>query len=265
MNTIIVIPARYGSTRLPGKPLAMIAGKTLLQRMWGIASAVQGVDGVYIATDDQRIKAHAESFGGQVMMTPVDIPNGTERVFHAANALPQTPDIILNLQGDAVLTPPWVIQALVDYMRAEPTVEFATTAMRMSLAQYQQLRQSKQDGAVGGTTVVMDKQNNAMYFSKSLIPFMRKIPETDLLPVFRHIGLYVYRYETLKKYLALPATELEELEGLEQLRALENGIPIKVVEVDYHGRSHCGVDSQADIDYVETVIAREGELLKGDF
>lgn len=265
MSTIIVIPSRYGSTRLPGKPLAMIAGKTLLQRMWDIATSVQGVDGVYVATDDERIKAHAESFGGQVIMTPVDIPNGTERVFHAASALEQTPDIILNLQGDAVLTPPWVIQTLIDYMRAHPTVEFATTAMRMSLEQYQQLRQSKQNGAVGGTTVVVDKQNNAMYFSKSLIPFMRKIPETGLLPVFRHIGLYVYRYATLKKYLALPVTELEQLEGLEQLRALEHGIPIKVVEVDYRGRSHCGVDSQADIDYVETVIAKEGELIGEGF
>lgn len=265
MSTIIVIPARYGSTRLPGKPLAMIAGKTLLQRMWDIATSVQGVDGVYVATDDERIKAHAESFGGQIIMTPVDIPNGTERVFHAANALPQTPDIILNLQGDAVLTPPWVIQTLIDYMRDEPSVEFATTAMRMSLEQYQQLRQTKQSGAVGGTTVVFDKQKNALYFSKSLIPFMRKIPETGLLPVFRHIGLYVYRYATLKKYLALPATELEQLEGLEQLRALEHGIPIKVVEVDYRGRSHCGVDSQADIDYVETVIAKEGELVGEDF
>lgn len=262
MSTIIVIPARYGSTRLPGKPLAMIAGKTLLHRMWSIAMAVQQIDGVYIATDDERIKAHAESFGAQVIMTPVDIPNGTERAFHAATVLPKTPDIILNLQGDAVLTPPWVIQALIDYMRAQPKVELATTAVRMSMAQYEQMRQSKQAGAVGGTTVVMDKEDNALYFSKSMIPFMREIQNPDKLPVFRHIGLYVYRYATLKQYLALPVSELEQMEGLEQLRALENGIPIKVVQVDYRGRSHCAIDSQADIDYVETIIAKEGELLE---
>lgn len=261
MKAVIIIPARYGSTRLPGKPLAKIAGKTLLHRMWSIAQSVQRVDGVYIATDDDRIKAHAESFGAQVLMTAVDIPNGTERVFHAANALPYIPDIILNLQGDAVLTPPWVIQTLIDYMHDEPSVEFATTAMRMSLEQYQQMRQSKQQGAVGGTTVVFDKHHNALYFSKAVIPFMRKIPDTGLLPVFRHIGLYVYRYACLKRYLTLPATELEQLEGLEQLRALEHGMPIKVIEVDYRGRSHCGVDSQADIDYVEAVIAKEGELI----
>ena len=261
MSAVIIIPARYGSTRLPGKPLAKIAGKTLLQRMWSIAKSVQRVDGVYIATDDERIKTHAESFGAQVIMTAEDIPNGTERVFHAVNTLSPRPDIILNLQGDAVLTPPWVIQTLIDYMREQPNVEFATTAMRMSLGQYQQMQQSKQQGAVGGTTVVFDKQQNAMYFSKSMIPFMRRIPETTKLPVFRHIGLYVYRYPTLKRYLTLPPTDLEQLEGLEQLRALEHGMPIKVVEVDYRGRSHCGVDSQADIDYVETVIAKEGELV----
>ncbi len=261
MSAIIVIPARYGSTRLPGKPLAMIAGKTLLHRIWSIAMAVQKVDGVYIATDDERIKAHAESFGAQVIMTPEDIPNGTERAYHAAASLPQTPEIVLNLQGDAVLTPPWVIQALIDYMHADPSVEFATTAVRMTLEHYQQMRQSKQKGAVGGTTVVFDKKQNALYFSKSMIPFMRQIPENGLLPIFRHIGLYVYRYATLKQYLALPATELELLEGLEQLRALEHGIPIKVVQVDYRGRSHCAIDSQADIDYVETVIAKEGELI----
>ncbi len=261
MSAIIVIPARYGSTRLPGKPLAMIAGKTLLHRIWSIAMAVQHVEGVYIATDDERIKAHAESFGAQVIMTPVDIPNGTERAFHAATALAQTPEIVLNLQGDAVLTPPWVIQALIDYMQANPVVPLATTAVRMTLEQYQQMRQAKQTGAVGGTTVVFDKQDNALYFSKSIIPFMRQIPDPARLPVFRHIGLYVYRYATLKQYLALPQTELEQIEGLEQLRALEHGIPIKVVQVDYRGRSHCAIDSQADIDYVKTIIAKEGELL----
>ncbi|HVT63338.1 MAG TPA: 3-deoxy-manno-octulosonate cytidylyltransferase [Legionellaceae bacterium] len=259
-KAIIIIPARYGSSRLPGKPLAPIAGKSLLERTWSIAKAVQHIEGVYIATDDERIKAHAEQFGAQVIMTPVDIPNGTERVFHAAQSLGGTPDIILNLQGDAVLTPPWVIQALIDTVLADSNIGFATTAMRLSLEQYQQMAQAKRNGAVGGTTVVCDKQGYALYFSKSLIPFMREIP-TERLPVFRHIGLYVYRYDILKHYLTLPPTELELVEGLEQLRALEYGIPIKVVEVDYRGRTHCAVDSQADIDYVESLIAKEGELL----
>jgi 3-deoxy-manno-octulosonate cytidylyltransferase (CMP-KDO synthetase) len=259
MKVVIIIPARFGSTRLPGKPLMMIAGKSLLQRTWSIAKAVKHVDGVYVATDDERIKAHAEAFGAEVMMTP-DAPNGTERVFYAATMLPQPPDIILNLQGDAVLTPPWVIQALIDTMLADASIGFATTAMRLTAVQYQHMVNSKQHGAVGGTTVVFDKDHNAMYFSKSLIPFVRQ-KTADHLPVFRHIGLYVYRYPVLQHYLELPPTELEQTEGLEQLRALEHGIPIKVVQVDYRGRSHWAVDSQADIEQVEKLIAEEGELL----
>lgn len=260
MTAIIVIPARFGSTRLPGKPMALIAGKSLLYRTWSIAMAVKHIDGVYIATDDVRIKDHAEGFGARVIMTKTDIPNGTERVFHAVSTLSVKPDIILNLQGDAVLTPPWVIQALVDAMHADLKIGFATTAMRLSLVQYEQMLRSKREGAVGGTTVVFDKQDNALYFSKSVIPFVRD-KSSDLLPVFRHIGLYVYRYDVLKQYLALPPTVLERTEGLEQLRALEWGIPIKVVQVDYRGRTHCAVDSQADVTYVEQIIAQEGELL----
>jgi 3-deoxy-manno-octulosonate cytidylyltransferase (CMP-KDO synthetase) len=260
MSTVIIIPARFGSTRLPGKPLMMIAGMSLLQRTWSLAKAVQHVDGVYIATDDERIREHAETFGAEVLMTPIDAANGTERVFHAVKQLPVLPDIILNLQGDAVLTPPWVIQALIDTLRADPSVGFATTATRLTPAQYQMMVQSKQQGAVGGTTVVFDKHNNALYFSKSLIPFVRQ-NKLDQLPVFRHIGLYIYRYSVLKDYLGLPPSILEETEGLEQLRALDHGIPIKVVTVDYRGRSHWAVDSQADIDHVEQLIATEGELL----
>lgn len=263
MTAIIVIPARYGSTRLPGKPLKMIAGKSLLHRTWSIAKAVTHVDEVYIATDDERIKQHAEAFGAQVILTPVDIENGTERVYYAASTLAVKPDIILNLQGDAVLTPPWVIQALLDKMLADSAIGFATTAMRLTESQYQQMVISKQNGAVGGTTVVWDKQDNALYFSKSLIPFVRKVTD-DGLPVFRHIGLYVYRYPVLKQYVALPPTVLEQTEGLEQLRALENGISIKVVQVDYRGRTHWAVDSQADIDHAEWLIDQEGELLPGD-
>ena len=260
MRTVIIIPARFGSTRLPGKPLMMIAGMRLLQRTWSIAKAVKHVDAVYIATDDERIQQHAESFGAKVLMTPTEAPNGTERVFHAVTQLPVQPDIILNLQGDAVLTPPWVIQALIDTLRADPSVGFATTATRLTPVQYQLMAQSKQNGAVGGTTVVFDKENNALYFSKSLIPFVRQ-SSSDQFPVFRHIGLYIYRYPVLKRYLALPPSLLEQTEGLEQLRALENGIPIKVVQVDYRGRSHWAVDSQADIEQVEQLIASEGELL----
>ena len=260
MTSVIVIPARFGSTRLPGKPLALIRGKSLLYRTWLIAKAVKRVDGVYIATDDIRIKEHAEAFGADVMMTPMDCRNGTERALFTANQMHPCPDIILNLQGDAVLTPPWVIQSLLDTIQQDSSIGLATTATRLDAMQYERMLESKRHGAVGGTTVVFDQQDNALYFSKQMIPFLRE-KDKQPLPVYRHIGLYVYRYPVLKRYVELAPTPLEQVEGLEQLRALENGIAIKVVKVDYQGRTHWAVDSQADIDMVERIIASEGELI----
>ena len=260
MNTAIVIPARFGSTRFPGKPLALISGKSLLQRTWSIANAIKHVNAVYIATDDSRIKEHAESFGANVIMTPEHCENGTVRAFAAINQTNPIPDIILNLQGDAVLTPPWIIQPLLDVMLANPAIELATPATAISIEQYQKMFTAKCAGTVGGTTVVFDKNHDALYFSKSMIPFVREKTAAQL-PLYRHIGLYAYRYATLKKYLALAPTPLEKIEGLEQLRALENGIKIKVVLVDYKKRTHWAVDSPEDITIVEKIIAEEGELV----
>ncbi len=260
MGIVIIIPARFGSTRLPGKPLALVNGKTLIYRTWSIAKSVKNVDEVYVATDDLRIKKHAETFGAKVIMTSIDCRNGTERTLEAANTLNPKPEVILNLQGDAVLTPPWVIQKLLDKMIKDPSIGFATTAVQMDLEQYNKMMISKENGAVGGTTVVFDKKDNALYFSKSLIPFLREKVNCSL-PIYRHIGLYVYRYSTLKQYLSLDPSPLEITEGLEQLRALENGIPIKIVKVDYRGRTHWAIDSQTDIDIAEEIIVKEGELL----
>lgn len=260
MKTAIVIPARYGSTRLPGKPLALISGKSLLFRTWSIAKAVKKVDDVYIATDDARIQDHAISFGAKVLMTPESCENGTERAFAAINQCESIPDIILNLQGDAVLTPPWIIQPLLDTMLADPSIELATPANKINIEQYNKMLAAKTAGAVGGTMVVFDKNNDAMYFSKSMIPFVRD-KNLENLPLYKHIGLYAYRYNTLKKYLNLKPTLLERIEGLEQLRALENGIKIKIVIVDYKNRTHWAVDSPEDITIVEKIISEEGELI----
>jgi 3-deoxy-manno-octulosonate cytidylyltransferase (CMP-KDO synthetase) len=260
VSNVIVIPARFGSTRLPGKPLVQIKGKSLLHRVWSIAKAIKRVDAVYIATDDKRISDHAQSFGAEVIMTPVDCLNGTERVFAAIETLNPLPEIILNLQGDAVLTPPWAIQALLDKMVEDKSIGLATTAAQMDMEQYARMQSSKSNGRVGGTTVVFDKNKNALYFSKTMIPFLRD-KTIQPLPVYRHIGLYVFRYPMLKQYLSLSPSPLEITEGLEQLRALENGIPIKVVTVDYQGRTHWAVDSQDDVTIVEKIISEEGELV----
>lgn len=264
-SSVIVIPARYGSSRFPGKPLALIKGISLLERTWRIARSASP-DRVLIATDDDRIEAAATGFGAEVIRTSHDCANGTERVYeaisHGTNA---DADIIINLQGDAVLTPPWILTDIISAMKADSSVRIATPATKLSLQQYNDLAEQKKKGIVGGTLVVFDKNFNALYFSKSLIPFLRSAPADADLPLYRHIGLYAFRYSALKEYLSLPPSPLEQLEGLEQLRALEHGIPIRVVTVDYRGRTHWSVDSPDDVERVESIIAAQGELFDEAF
>ena len=257
MKSAIVIPARFGSSRFVGKPLHPIRGISLLERTWRIACEA-GADLVLIATDDERIEAHAKSFGALVVRTSQSCENGTERVWEALNNYGVKPQIVLNLQGDAVLTPPWVLSDLLEAMLSDPSVKMATPATKLSLEEYQELAAKKAAGSVGGTLVVFDKKLNALYFSKAAIPYVRKASADS--PLYRHIGLYAYTYETLKEYLALPMSPLEKTEGLEQLRALENCIPIRIVLVDYRGRTHWSVDSPEDVIKVEEIIDAQGEL-----
>jgi 3-deoxy-manno-octulosonate cytidylyltransferase (CMP-KDO synthetase) len=259
MQTVIVIPARYGSSRLPGKPLAGIAGRTLIERVWRIARTVRGVERVLVATDDERILEAVRSFGGEAVMTSPECRNGSERVHEAAAGLDPRPDVVINLQGDAPLTPPWVIEPLVEAMAADPSLPIATPAVRLDREQLEAVRRSKAEGAPAGTLVTFDLAGRALYFSKSVIPFVR-FDEGGELPVHRHIGIYAYRYEALERYLALEPSPLERAEGLEQLRALEHGIPIQVVPVDYRGRTPWSVDSPEDVVEVERILAAEGEV-----
>lgn len=259
MKNIIVIPARYHSSRFPGKPLKTIKGYSLLYRVWRIAKSVKQIDEVYIATDHADIQSHAITFGAKVIMTEA-CENGTARVFDAVSKLDKKPDIIFNLQGDAVLTPPWIIQSLIDTMLSNPNIVMTTPAIQITRDQYVSMYANKLKGQVGGTMVVCDKDNNALYFSKSMIPYLRDTVMENP-PLYRHIGLYAYRYATLKKYAALPSTPLETLEGLEQLRLLENDVAIRVVMVDYKGRTHASVDSPDDVKCVELIIEKEGELV----
>lgn len=254
-ESVIIIPARFGSTRLPGKPLIKIAGRTLIERVWRIAMQVRGTGGVYVATDDKRIADAVTAFDGQAVMTPAHCKNGSERALAAIEALGLSPDIIINLQGDAPLIPPHVIQAMVDEMAATPA-DICTPAIQLSGAPLAQFLKEKKTTPATGTSVVMDRTGHALYFSKSVLPFFRNGPAD----VFRHIGLYAYRADVLKTLVALPESPLEKAEGLEQLRALENGYRIKVALVDYQGRSSASVDAPEDIARVEAIIAREGEL-----
>lgn len=263
MKVIIVIPARYGSTRLPGKPLSVIAGKPMVQRVWELAKHTKHVDSVLVATDDSRIVTAVDEFGGTAVMTDESISNGTMRVLAAVRDLKlDDEDVIINLQGDAPVTPPWVIQELVDGMRLHLHWQIGTPAVQLTWDALHAFKEAKQTTPFSGTCVVFNRDQKALYFSKNIIPALRKVDEkAEKSPVYRHIGLYAYRYGALKNYATLQASPLEELEGLEQLRALENDIPIHVVTVDYKGRSHESVDSPEDIERVEAVIREHGELV----
>lgn len=253
-KALIVIPARMASTRFPNKPLAKIAGKTMIERVWSIAKTLK--HDVVIATDDTTLQSFALDFGANVVLTSPDCPTGTDRVAEVANSHSQY-QIFFSLQGDAVLTPPWVIDEVLLSMKRDPEIKIATPAVALKGKALGDFILTKERGSSSGTCVVFDQKNDALYFSKSLIPYSRGGERT----IFRHIGLYGYRIETLKVLSTLNESPLERAEGLEQLRALENGIPIRVVEVDYNGRTHGSVDRPEDVAFVESIIAKEGELV----
>jgi len=238
--------------------MALIAGKTMIERMWRIAKAVSSGSDAFIATDDEGLKRFAEDFGAQVLMTSPDCVTGTDRVAEVSSRLKY--DIYFSLQGDAVLTPPWVVGEVLRAMLGDPSIQMATPAVRLIGKALSDFIANKKGGNSSGTTVVFDKKGDALYFSKALLPYNRNEESADR-PVYRHIGLYAYRTEILQQLSKWTEGPLEKSEKLEQLRALENGIPIRVVPVDYKGRTHGSVDRPEDVRFVESVIAREGELL----
>jgi 3-deoxy-manno-octulosonate cytidylyltransferase (CMP-KDO synthetase) len=269
MRTTIVIPARYGSTRFPGKPLAMIAGQTMLQRVVRIAqAAARGSSdiSILVATDDKRIARHAEELGVGWAMTPESCPTGTDRVQASISQLITRPDFVLNLQGDAPMTPPDFLRAMINSFEKDPT-DLVTPVTQMTWEQLDKLRENKRATPFSGTTAAFDeKTGNAFWFSKNIIPALRKEKElrehSPLSPVWRHLGLYGYSFAMLEKYTDLPEGKFEKLEGLEQLRVLEHGYKIRCVPVDYKGRaSMSGVDSPEDVVRVEALISIHGELL----
>ena len=255
MKTIIIIPARYASTRYPGKPLVMLKGKSLIQRSWEAATAVKDVASVYVATDDDRIKAAAEAFGAKVVMTSESCANGTERCADALSKIKEGADLYVNLQGDAPLTPAWFVEDLMREMKAYPEVEMATPVLRCDAETYANFVDDRKNGRVGGTTAVFDRHMNALYFSKEVIPYTgREFVAGEDIPVFHHVGVYAYRGEALNAYGSWPVGPLERFEGLEQLRFLENGMPIRCVEVDGKGRVFWELNNPVDVARIESVI-----------
>lgn len=264
MPVLIVIPARHASTRYPGKPLVPLTGatgiaRTLIERSWLAAMAVAGADRVVVATDDHRIRDVAAGFGAEVVMTSPDCRNGTERCAEAHRVLGGGHDIVVNLQGDAPLTPPWFVEDLLAGLHAAPAAEVATPVLRCDGAALNGLLADRRAGRVGGTTAVFAADRTAMYFSKEVIPFTGQgYADSDPTPVFHHVGVYAYRPEALAAYAGWPVGPLETLEGLEQLRFMENGRKVLCVEVEPRGRQFWEMNNPDDVARIESMMAGMG-------
>ena len=262
MAVLIVIPARYASTRYPGKPLVELAGATgerrsLIRRSWEAAISVAGVDRVLVATDDDRIAAASRAFGAEVAMTPDTCRNGTERCALVARDVAGPDDVVVNLQGDAPLTPPWFVAALIEAMQADPARLVATPVLRCDAEALAGFLEDRRHGRVGATTAVFDRKGRALYFSKEVIPYTgRPLAPDETIPVFHHVGVYAYRRAALDPYPEWPMGLLETWEGLEQLRFMENGLPVHCVEVEARGRAFWELNNPSDVPRIEAILRR---------
>lgn len=260
----IVIPARFASTRYPGKPLVGLKGaggavKPLIQRVWEVAGEVPEADAVYIATDDDRIAEAARGFGADVVLTSESCRNGTERCADAIAKAGIDPEIVVNLQGDAPLTPPDFLSRLIRAMQDAPDIDAATPVLRCDAETLDMFLEDRRAGRVGGTTAVFGSDNRALYFSKEVIPYTGAWNAgAQPVPVFHHVGIYAYRPAALERYLGWPEGPLEKLEGLEQLRFLENGAVLQCVEVEGQGRVFWELNNPQDVARIESIFAREG-------
>jgi 3-deoxy-manno-octulosonate cytidylyltransferase (CMP-KDO synthetase) len=263
MNTIILIPARYQSTRYPGKPLVELKGasgtpKPLIQRSVEAARRVAEVHGVFVVTDDDRIADACTGLRVGVIMTSPECRNGTERCAEALSSLHE-PDLVINFQGDALLTPPGFVEALIARMQQDSDALVATPAMRLKSDEVRVLQAEEAAGRVGGTTVVADEAGYALYFSKRLIPHLPAgTLDSEVSPVRLHVGVYAYSRQALERYVATPVSELETLEGLEQLRFLAAGMPVAVVDVERPPFGLRELNNPEDVAPIEQALAEAG-------
>lgn len=239
MKFACVIPARYASTRLPGKPLADIAGKPMIQRVYEQVAKAKKPALIIVATDDQRVFDKVESFGGMALMTQPNHPTGTDRLAEVASHH-QDVDVIINVQGDEPLIDADVIDQLADLFLEDADLQMATVASPLLEEEYDEPSAVK---------VICNKQGDAMYFSRSLIPYPR---HAFINPPMKHVGIYAYRRQFLLDYAKMDPTPAEETESLEQLRALENGYAIRVIKTD---KRFVGVDTPEDLERVNAIFS----------
>jgi len=240
MSVLAILPARYGSTRFPGKPLAPIGGKPMIQHVWERTRAAKSVDAVVIATDDERIRDACDAFGAEVEMTRDDHPTGTDRLAEVAER--HDHDVIVNVQGDEPLIEGFVVDAAVEALLKDDRAAMSTIVHRAEPEAFDDPNRVK---------VVLDSAGFALYFSRAPIPFRRK--DTGIAPL-QHVGLYVYRRDFLLEIVTLERSPAERTEELEQLRALENGYRIRAAEIE--GWTSVPVDVPEDVPIVEAQLAR---------
>ena len=233
MKVICIIPARYGSKRFPGKPLASETGKPLIQHVYEAAAGARRVDAVLVATDDDRIRRAVEKFGGRVVMTRPEHPCGTNRAAEAAAAFPDA-DIVINLQGDEPELDPKLLDLMVEAMSRDPSIEAATLAGPLAPEEVSDPNSVK---------VATSASGDALYFSRAAIPHARDGEAERFAPMLKHFGIYAYRAAAIRDYAAMPQTPLERTEKLEQLRWLENGRRMRVLVTD---RRPAGIDTPED-------------------
>lgn len=244
MKFIGIIPARFASTRFPGKPLAMLGGKTVIQRVYEQATAI--LDEAYVATDDERIYQAVEQFGGRAIMTRTDHKSGTDRIEEAAEKIGTQADVIINIQGDEPFIQQSQIETLM-HLFDDPTTQIGTLGKRFETIEAVQNPNSPK--------IVTDKRGFALYFSRSIIPYIRGKEQGEWLqhfPFLKHLGLYAYRREVLQEVTQLPQSPLEIAESLEQLRWLENGYRIRVGLTDVET---VGIDTPEDLQRAEVFLA----------
>ena len=242
MKALCIIPARYASTRLPGKPLRDIAGKPMIVRVYERAVQAKRVQDVVVATDDERIRTAVEEHGGRAVMTRTDHATGTDRLAEVAEKMTDY-DLIINVQGDEPLIDPAVIDALVEPFLVDETLPMATAKTL--------LMDEEEIVNPNNVKVITDLSGNALYFSRARIPYARN----EGAKVYKHIGIYAYRRDFLLSYARMAQTPLERSESLEQLRALENGHRIHVIETD---AVFIGVDTEEDLTAVNEEYIRRG-------
>lgn len=243
-KTVVIIPARYGSSRLPGKPLKLINDKPMIQHVFERVSNADGLDGVYVATDDDRIRETVEAFGGNVVMTPAEAESGTDRIAAAAEALDlDDSDLIVNVQGDQPLIHSGSIDAVLSPFRSKDYQgQFEMTTLSFKIVNEAEITSPKD------VKLVTDIHGMALYFSRATIPHGRDYWDHDS---YKHLGVYAYTKRFVDAFNRLPVSRLEDIEKLEQLRALENGFPIKVVESPWDSPE---VDVPGDIELMEALL-----------